>query len=221
VAISVRDTGMGIPGDMLPRVFEPFMQVDRHANRSQGGLGIGLTLVKSLVEMHGGRVQAYSEGVHRGSEFVIRLRLVAARHPTVVPGRETAASHGLAPRRVLVVDDNRDAAESLGMLLKLVGADVLVVYSGPDALEAFVTYKPSVVLLDIGMPGMDGLEVARRIRERPESQDVTLIALTGWGQDEDRERSAIAGFDYHLIKPADVTTLETLLGSLEGRAVRH
>jgi signal transduction histidine kinase/ActR/RegA family two-component response regulator len=217
VAISVRDTGMGILPDMLSHVFEPFMQIDRHANRAQGGLGIGLTLVKSLVEMHGGSVQAYSEGAGRGSEFVVRLPLVAARHPTPVPGKAAGPSTVLASRRVLVVDDNRDAAESLGVLLKLLGADAHVVYNGPDALGALATYKPAAVLLDIGMPGMDGHEVARRIRQQAEFQDVTLIALTGWGQEEDRHRSQSAGFDYHLIKPADVNALQTLLMSLEGR----
>lgn len=217
VAISVRDAGRGIPPNMLPRVFDPFVQVDRDPSRAQGGLGIGLTLVKSLVEMHGGSVEAYSKGPGHGSEFVVRLPLGAASFISPVPGNSAGPPAVLAPRRVLVVDDNQDAAESLGMLLKLLGADVRVAYSGPDALEAIVTYKPAVVLLDIGMPGMDGHEVARRIRQQPECQDVTLIALTGWGQEDDRRRSQSAGFDYHLIKPADVSALQTLLLSLEQR----
>ncbi len=214
VAISVRDTGTGIPSDMLPRVFELFTQIDRHADRAQGGLGIGLTLVKSLVEMHGGSVTAESDGPGRGSEFVVRLSLAATRpvgEPAGTADRPTAV---LALRRVLVVDDNQDAAESLGMLLKLLGADAHVVYSGTDALEALATYEPAVVLLDIGMPGMNGHEVARRIRQRPELQDLTLIALTGWGQEEDRRRSRAAGFDYHLVKPVDVNALQALLTSL-------
>jgi PAS domain S-box-containing protein len=216
VAISVRDTGTGIPPEMLARVFDLFTQVDRHAERTQGGLGIGLTLVKRLVEMHGGSVQARSEGTGRGSEFVVRLPLATTREPTSLSGPKGSASTVLAPRRVLVVDDNHDAADSLGTLLRLLGADVHIVYSGPDALEALAAYQPAVVLLDIGMPGMDGYEVAQRIREQPAFQDVTLIALTGWGQEADRNRTQAAGFDYHLIKPADVSALETLLGSLEG-----
>jgi signal transduction histidine kinase len=217
VVISVRDSGTGIPADMLPRVFDLFTQVDRSADRAQGGLGIGLTLVKSLVEMHGGSVAAHSEGSGKGSEFVVRLPLTTETCAVGPAGPEGRPSAALAPRRVLVVDDNRDAAESLGMVLELLGAEAQVVCSGPDALEALGTYQPAVVLLDIGMPGMDGYEVAKRIRERPAFRDVTLVALTGWGQEEDRRRSRTAGFDYHLIKPADVSALKTLLSSLEGR----
>jgi PAS domain S-box-containing protein len=216
MALSVRDTGMGISAEMLPRVFGLFTQIDRTANRGQGGLGIGLALVKSLVEMHGGQVTARSEGLGRGSEFVIRLPLSTA------PSRETIPSESrpfpiLTPRRVLVVDDNRDAAESLGMLLRLLGADVQIAFSGPEALEAISGFKPAVVLLDIGMPGMDGHEVARRVRGQLEFQDITLIALTGWGQEEDQRLSQAAGFDYHLIKPADVNALGTLLVTLDHR----
>jgi CheY-like chemotaxis protein len=215
VAISVRDTGVGIPPAMLPRVFDLFTQIDRSDSRAQGGLGIGLTLVKSLVELHGGRVMAHSDGAGRGSEFAVRLPLAAAGRPAGPPGGHARPAAVLAPRRILVVDDNRDAAESLGMLLKLLGADVHVAYDGPEALEVLATYKPAVVLLDIGMPGMDGHEVARRIRHHPEFRDVTLIALTGWGQEDDRRRSHSAGFDHHLIKPADVNALQTLLMSLD------
>jgi signal transduction histidine kinase/ActR/RegA family two-component response regulator len=216
VAISVRDTGSGIAPEMLPHVFEMFTQVDHRAARVQGGLGIGLTLVKSLVEMHGGRVTAHSEGTGRGSEFVVHLPLASARRDARGGEMRVKPSAVLGPRRVLVVDDNHDAADSLSILLRLLGADVRIAYNGPDALEAYSTYQPSVVFLDIGMPGMDGHEVAERIRSQ--SRSVTLIGLTGWGQEEDRKRSQAAGFDYHLIKPADVDALETLLTSLSRRS---
>jgi PAS domain S-box-containing protein len=210
--ISVRDNGMGIPSTMLPKVFDLFAQVDRTYDRAQGGLGIGLTLVRSLVEMHGGTVEAWSEGPGKGSEFVVRLPLADAQfgpkdHPT-----QKALT--LMPHRILVVDDNQDSADSLGMLLKLLGAEVYTVHDGPAALEALKTHRPDVVLLDIGMPGMDGYELAREARRRPEGRDVTLIALTGWGQDEDRRRSRDAGIDHHLVKPVDVGTLEQLLSEL-------
>jgi PAS domain S-box-containing protein len=212
VEVSVEDNGAGIPPESLPRVFDLFAQGDRSA---PGGLGIGLTLVRRLVEMHDGSVEAHSDGLGRGSRFVVRLPLALDQRPTAAVESAGRPSHALTPRRILVVDDNRDAASSLGMLLKLLGAEVHVVYNGPDALEALGTHRPDVVLLDIGMPGMDGHEVARQLRQRPECRDVTLIALTGWGQEEDRRRSRIAGFDYHLIKPADVSALQTLLVSLE------
>jgi PAS domain S-box-containing protein len=215
VAISVRDTGIGIAPEMLPNVFQLFTQVDRDSARAQGGLGIGLTLVKSLTEMHGGEVHAHSAGPGQGSEFVIRLPLAAQQAGAETPPAEDGPRSGFSPRRILVVDDNRDAAMSMGMLLKVLGSDVRVEFSGPDALSAMAEYRPAIVLLDIGMPGMDGYEVARRIRQQPEYKDVTLIALTGWGQESDRRRSQSAGFDYHLTKPADINVLETLLISLQ------
>jgi signal transduction histidine kinase/CheY-like chemotaxis protein len=215
VVVSVRDTGIGIPAEMLPRIFKMFTQVDRSTRQAQGGLGIGLTLVRTLVEMHGGEVEAKSPGTNQGSEFVVRLPLSKEAYATgsILPEvREPV----LPNRRVLVVDDNRDAAESLGVLLSLLGAEVRVVNDGPAALEILSEYQPSVVLLDIGMPGMDGYEVARRIRERPEFRDLMLIALTGWGQEDDRRRTSQAGFDHHLLKPADMTALKSLLMSLGG-----
>lgn len=215
VVISIHDNGVGIAADMLPRVFDLFTQVELSSGRAQGGLGIGLTLAKSLVEMHGGTVQAKSDGLGKGSEFIIRLPLAAQEPPANRP--ETRPNAVLAPRRVLVVDDNRDAAQSLGMLLKLLGTEVHVAYSGADALQAIGSFQPDVVLLDIGMPDMDGYEVARRIRQQRDFEHVTLIALTGWGQDEDRNRSQLAGFDRHLIKPADVNVLQTLFVSLQQR----
>jgi PAS domain S-box-containing protein len=215
VAISVRDSGLGIPPEMLPQVFELFAQVDRNLKRAQGGLGIGLALVKSLVQLHGGRVEAHSEGPGKGSEFIVRLPL-ANVHPTSGiggTGRNEQFASSLPALRVLVVDDNRDAADSLGMLLRFLGADAQVVYGGAAALEAVRTYRPRLVLLDLGMPGMDGFEVAQRLRQE-EGCQITLIALTGWGQEEDRRRSQAAGFDYHLVKPVNPEALQALLSTL-------
>jgi signal transduction histidine kinase/DNA-binding response OmpR family regulator len=215
VAIAVRDTGLGISAEMLPRVFDLFTQVDRTVARAQGGLGIGLTLVKSLTEMHGGSVEARSEGIGLGSEFVVRLPLTEAHSKLAEPiGAELASA--LGRRRILVVDDNRDAATSLGKLLELLGVEVRVAFNGPDALAAIDEFRPAVVLLDIGMPGMDGYEVARRVRRRTEFRGTALVALTGWGQEEDRRRSREAGFDHHMTKPADLNALQVLIGSIGG-----
>jgi signal transduction histidine kinase len=222
-AVSVRDTGLGIPADMLPRVFDMFAQVDRTLKRSQGGLGIGLTLARTLVEMHGGRVEARSEGPGKGSEFTVRLPLAAEDSiaEEARPRAGGAQPSPLSQKRALVVDDNRDAADSLGMLLKFLGADAHVVYDGPSALQALHIYRPAVVFLDIGMPGMDGHEVARHVRQAPEFGDVLLIAMTGWGQEEDRRRSKAAGFDHHLVKPANADALQALLSSLPERGASN
>jgi signal transduction histidine kinase len=209
--ITVRDTGIGIAPEMQSRIFEMFTQVDRAAGRSYGGLGIGLTLVRSLVEMHGGTVEVHSDGEGRGSEFVIRLPLAQEERKTGQSSRPAPPANVLSSQRILVVDDNRDAAESLRMLLRLLGAETEVAFSGHEALAAVEKFRPAVVLLDLGMPDMDGYEVARRIRERAEFDHVTLIALTGWGQDEDRRRAQTAGFDHHLVKPADLSSLKALL----------
>ena len=211
VIVSVRDNGIGIAAPMLPDVFEMFMQVDRSAVRSQGGLGIGLTLVKRLVEMHGGTVSAQSAGPGQGSEFTVRLPIAdTQQHETSQPP-VTQENCSLSRRRVLVVDDNEDAAASMGMLLKCLGTDVKVAHNGTTALEVIESYRPDVVLLDIGMQGMDGFEVARRVRQRTDLNNIILIALTGWGQTEDRDRTRTAGFDHHLVKPADITALQSLL----------
>ena len=212
-SISVRDTGIGIPPEMQPRVFEMFSQGDRSASRSQGGLGIGLTLARSLVELHGGTIHVESPGKDQGSEFVVRLPLSAAELPSVDGPRPRSSSAVLPPARVLVVDDNQDAASSLALLLECLGADVQVANSGAEALSAVEAYRPAVVLLDLGMPGMDGYEVARRIRARPELRNTVLIALSGWGQDQDRRRSRDAGFNHHLVKPADIGSLQEILAS--------
>jgi CheY-like chemotaxis protein len=211
--LSVRDTGVGIPPAMLPRVFDLFTQVDRTLGRSQGGLGIGLALVKRLVEMHGGRVEARSGGRGEGSEFTVRLPLAPALAGSVVRDASAAAADASAsPRRkFLVVDDNRDAADSLAMLLQLRGAEVQVAYDGPAALDAARASRPDIVLLDLGMPVMDGFEIAARIRADRELEGVLLVALTGWGQPEHQRATAEAGFDRHLVKPVDLGELGALL----------
>ncbi len=209
--VRVRDNGAGIPANMLPRVFDLFTQVEQTIDRAQGGLGIGLTLVRSLVEMQGGSVEAHSGGPGRGSEFVIRLPAWAGAEP----GPPPADQHGVATHgpgcRVLVVDDNVDAAESLAMLLRLSGYDVRTANDGSAALEAARAFHPEAVVLDVGLPGMDGYEVARRLRREPGAEGLLLIALTGYGQEEDQRRSARAGFDHHLVKPADPIALDKLL----------
>ncbi|HTU26315.1 MAG TPA: ATP-binding protein [Pirellulales bacterium] len=209
--VSVRDNGIGIPPSMLSNIFDMFMQADRSAARSQGGLGIGLTLVKRLVEMHGGTISVQSAGPGQGSEFTVRLPVSELQpHQTLQPPATPGVS-GLPQRRVLVVDDNEDAAASMGMLLRFLGTQVQVVHSGEAALEAIEANRPDVVLLDIGMPGLDGYEVAKRVRQRADFNNIMLIALTGWGQSDDRDRTRKAGFDYHLVKPADITVLQSLL----------
>ncbi len=210
--ISIRDNGIGLSAEMLPVVFDMFMQADRSSGRTQGGLGIGLTLVKNLVELHGGTISAHSPGPGQGSEFIVRLPVAVAARQATAPRTLDSASPQLR-RRVLVVDDNQDAAASLGMLLTFLGMDVQVAHDGATALSRLESYRPDVVLLDLGMPGMDGIEVARRIREQPDFQHTMLIALTGWGQEEDRSRTQAAGFNHHLVKPADIMALQALLGA--------
>jgi signal transduction histidine kinase/FixJ family two-component response regulator len=209
VTISVRDTGVGIEPAKLAGVFDLFMQVEPHGRRAQGGLGIGLTLVKRLTEMHGGSVEARSEGTGRGSEFILRLPLASSPRPAA-PAADPAAELSRSARRVLVVDDNRDAAESLALLLQMLGATTRVESTGEAALRAMAEFQPSLAIVDIGMPGMDGHELARRVRARPEFDTVTLVALTGWGQAEDRRLSMLAGFDRHLTKPASLEELRAI-----------
>ena len=209
--VSVRDNGAGMTPETLAEAFQMF---SRGAHSS--GLGIGLALARQLAEMHGGTVAAASAGQGNGSEFTIRLPLAADQGAPTAPAPRSEAA---VPRtRILVVDDNRDAAESLGMILKFLGADVHIARDGTEALKAFQSYDPAVVLLDIGMPGMDGYEVARRIRSQQSARPPALVALTGWGQEEDRRRACEAGFDHHLVKPADIAALQALLASLHGDA---
>jgi PAS domain S-box-containing protein len=208
--LSVRDSGVGIPPDLLPRIFDLFTQAERTLDRSQGGLGIGLTLVQRLVEMHGGKVNAFSQlGV--GSEFMVRLPLLSLQTlQSQLSSTETVGKteHSL---RVLVVDDNVDQAHSAAILLRASGHEVQEAYSGKATLEAALEFQPHVVLLDIGLPEIDGYEVARRLRHDPQTMDVRLIALTGYGLEADRERSVEAGFDDHLVKPVDPGKLQDLL----------
>jgi signal transduction histidine kinase len=208
--VSVRDDGIGIPPGQLASVFDMFTQVDRSARHTQGGLGIGLTLVRSLVEMHGGTVVARSEGPGLGSEFVVDLPLLDGARPAAEDG---AVLQRLPARRVLVVDDNRDAAQSLAALLDSLGATVQVAASGHAALAILPTFAPQAVLLDIGMPGMDGYEVARRIRADASQRGTLLIALTGWGQADDCRRAREAGFDHHMVKPPDLQRLRAWLAA--------
>ncbi|HEX5047940.1 MAG TPA: ATP-binding protein [Gammaproteobacteria bacterium] len=224
VVVAVKDSGIGISPTHLKTVFDMFMQVDRSNRRSQGGLGIGLTLVRSLVEMHGGSVEARSEGMGKGSEFVVTLPVTEVHIADT--GERAVPMPAFAARRILVVDDNRDAADTLGMLLETLGATVEVAHGGQMALDALERFAPDTVLLDIGMPGMDGYEVARRIRLRPEYADVMLVALTGWGQDHDYRLSSGAGFDHHLVKPPHIDELRDALAfgaspRTAARAARH
>jgi PAS domain S-box-containing protein len=211
VKVTVKDNGMGIPPETLPKVFDLFTQVDRTLERSGGGLGIGLSLVKRLVEMHNGRVTAHSAGKDRGSEFVVRLPISPeTRKEEHV--EETSAHTEPGGRRILVVDDNRDAAVSLATLLKVTGNDTQTAYDGLEAIEKAAAYKPDVILLDIGLPKLNGYEACRAIREQPWGKRIIMVALTGWGQDEDRRRSSEAGFNTHLVKPVDHAVLAKLLG---------
>jgi PAS domain S-box-containing protein len=208
VIVEVTDSGMGIPRAMLSRVFDMFTQVDTSLERAHGGLGIGLTIVRRLVEMHGGAVEARSDGLGRGSTFSVRLP-VAVGDLAEVETRPPSSSP--AARRILVVDDNRDSAVTLAMVLRRMGNHVEAVHDGREAIARAETYRPDLILLDIGMPGMSGYDVARRIRSAPWGKSLTLIALTGWGQEDDRRRSREAGFDHHLLKPVETSMLEQLL----------
>jgi signal transduction histidine kinase len=206
--VSIRDSGIGIPATHLESIFDTFVQVDRTSRRAQGGLGIGLTLVRRLVEMHGGRVHALSAGPGTGSEFIVELPTLAES------ARPLPVSVGPRPfpkRRLLIVDDNRDAAETLAALLASLGVTVAVAYTGQEALDGLAEFAPEVVLLDIGLPDMDGYAVARRIRLLPQGADVLLIALTGWGLDQDVRQARAAGFDHHLVKPPDMEKLRLLV----------
>jgi CheY-like chemotaxis protein len=214
VVVSVSDTGVGIAKDVLPHVFDLFVQARERRDRLQGVLGMGQALVRSLVELHGREVEARSEGEGRGSRFMVRL---PSRVTIGVKARAsmttTSQTHPKTQRRVLIVDDSPDVADSLALLLKTFGADVRVAHSGAEGLAACAEFAPELVFLDISMPVMDGLETARRMRELPTARTATLVALTGRGEEETRRRVKQAGFDRHVTKPADIDELESLLDS--------
>jgi len=216
VFVRVRDNGVGIPEDKLPRIFEMFVQVDSSMSQSHGGLGIGLSLASRLVQMHGGTISAHSDGVDKGSEFVVQLPAAIVRRPSANGQTGTPVAARATSRRILVVDDNRDSAEALATMLKLLGHDVATAHDGLAAVEGVRTFQPHVALLDIGMPNISGYEAARLIRQQPGGADVFLVALTGWGHDSDKRRSHEAGFDAHLVKPADLAAIEKLLHASSG-----
>ena len=211
--LRVRDTGIGITPELLPRIFDLFEQAERSIDRSQGGLGIGLCLVQRLVELHGGTVEARSV-FGQGSEFLVRLPVVSDVDLALSLPRLESVQQACKGCRVLVVDDNVDAVQSLGKLLELSGYQVRLAYDGPSAVEAATDMCPDVVLLDIGLPGLTGYEVAERIRQQPLLDGTMLVALTGYGQAADRQRSKEAGFDHHLVKPAEFSEVEKILATV-------
>jgi len=218
VVVGVRDSGVGIAPEMHERIFELFTRVNPDARIKTSGLGIGLALARQLVSLHHGRIEVASDGAGSGSEFIVYLPSVDASLDPVASDEAPAAASGARPHRVLVVDDNRDAAESLAMVLALEGCEVCVAYDGAEAIEKVSIEQPDIVLMDIGMPGMNGYEAAQRIRESADGERVVLIALTGWGQAQDKEIAAKAGFDEHLTKPVDPAVLSTVLNLRRGHA---
>ncbi len=214
VEVQVQDSGIGIPQEMLDDVFSLFMQVERSLDRAHGGLGVGLALVRQLVELHGGTVAAESSGCDRGSTFTVRLpRAADLEHDSAANdvNRQTPAQPLPQGRRVLIVDDNVDAAISLSVLVNLLGHDTQTAHTGPDGLTAALSYRPDVIILDIGLPGMSGYELSRKLRSEPSLGETTLIALTGWGTEEDKRQAAEAGFDFHLTKPVDLAAISAIL----------
>jgi PAS domain S-box-containing protein len=216
IVVHVQDNGIGIAPAMLPRIFDMFVQADRSLERTESGLGIGLTLVKRVVELHGGTVEARSGGAGQGSDFLVRIPIDSAV-PAVKrePGADEAKPH-IKSVRVLVADDNEDAVRSLAMMLRAMGHEVHMARDGAEVLEAAAAIMPSLILMDIGMPRMNGYDAARRIREQPWGRGITLVALTGWGLEDDRRLAAEAGFDRHVVKPVEASTLREILASLEG-----
>jgi len=221
VVLSVKDNGIGIPADQLPRLFKMFAQVDRSLGRSQGGLGIGLTLVRRLVEMHGGAVEVKSDGTGKGSEFIIRLPIALTESEQSATPTSNGVPTSKASRRIFIVDDNHDAADSLAQLLRILGNEIRTAYDGQAAFDGAAEFRPDVLLLDIGLPKLDGYQACRLIRKEPWGKDIFIVALTGWGQEDARSLSNEAGFDKHLIKPVDFGELIALLDSLPQPSVRQ
>ncbi len=217
VEIRVKDAGVGIEPGLLPRIFDLFTQAEKSLDRAQGGLGIGLALVRNLVEMHRGSVTAESDGIGKGSEFIVRLPVVPLKAETDEDGPPRIAEQAPPGTRVLVVDDNKDLADSVVTLLQMAGYEVRTAYTGPQGLKLAHTYRPHLALLDIGLPDMDGFEVARRIRQDPELKDVLLVALTGYGEEHHQSASSDAGFNQHLVKPVDAKRLLAILAELVPR----
>ncbi|MCW7537824.1 ATP-binding protein [Aquabacterium sp. A7-Y] len=216
VVVTIADTGRGIAPEALQRVFDPFTRIDQLLDRSESGLGVGLSLARTLVELHGGQVEASSQGPGLGAQFTVRLPLSSTQPgPAASSQRDTAG--GAAAQRVLLVDDNPDTVSTLASLLAMMGHEVKTASGGQEALETGPGFLPDVVLLDIGMPGMDGYETARRVRDTHWGKDTALVAATGWGQDEDKQRAYAAGFNAHMTKPIDPDELERLLDGLQGR----
>jgi signal transduction histidine kinase len=209
-AISVKDSGIGIAPDKIESIFEMFQQVDQSLERTRGGLGIGLTIVKRLVELHGGQISVRSEGPGRGSEFIVRLP-VLLESAALAPSTAKASEVATAPRRILVTDDNRDAAKSLALLLQYNGHEVETAHDGRQAIAKAEVWRPDVMLLDLGMPEMNGYDVCRSIRRTPWGKGIRIVALTGWGQEQDRRNTREAGFDAHLVKPVDLSALKNVL----------
>jgi CheY-like chemotaxis protein/two-component sensor histidine kinase len=211
VEVSVQDNGIGIPADTLPYIFDAFVQVDTSWQRTQGGFGIGLSLVKEFVELHGGRVEVRSKGLGQGSEFLVRLPLaVGVAAEPIAPTENRRGPR----RRILVVDDNRDAAESLAMMLKILGHEVRTAHDGEAGVAAAAEHRPNLVLMDLGMPKVDGYEAARRIRAQTWGAELFLVALTGWGGENDRRRTQDSGFDRHLVKPVDAEALTRMIAEM-------
>jgi PAS domain S-box-containing protein len=215
VVVTVADNGVGIPAEMLPRVFDMFTQVDRSLERAQGGLGIGLNIVQRLVEMHGGTVSAHSAGHGHGSRFVVRLPVAGAEVAAVAVAAHEVGARPAARRKILVVDDNRDSATSLAAMLAMMGNETRSACDGIEAIEVAASFVPDVILLDIGMPRLNGYEACRRLRMRAELQHVVIVACTGWGQEDDKKTAAAAGFNFHLTKPVDPAALEKLLAGVQ------